>query len=57
MVIVFLFLGCLFLFTDVKIDEYPRPYRNYIGYLLAGWALFRGISVWMKFKNAKRDEE
>jgi hypothetical protein len=57
MVIVFLSLGCLFVFTDVKIDDYPRPYRNYIGYLLGGWAIFRGISVAMKFRNARNEQD
>jgi hypothetical protein len=58
MVIVFLSLGCLFVFTDVKIDDYPRPYRNYIGYLLGGWAIFRGITVWMKFRrNAQQQDD
>lgn len=57
MVIIFLSLGCLFVFTDVYIDDYPRPYRNYIGYVLGGWALFRGFSVWLKYRNAQRNEE
>jgi hypothetical protein len=57
MVIVFLSLGCLFVFTDVKIEDYPRPYRNYIGYVLGGWAIFRGVSVWMKYQQAKREDE
>jgi hypothetical protein len=57
MVIIFLGLGCLFVFTDAYIDEYPRPYRNYIGYVLGGWALFRGVTVFMKFRNAQQQEE
>lgn len=57
MVIIFLSLGCLFVFTDVYIDKYPRPFRDYIGYVLGGWALFRGFSVWMKYRSAQRHED
>lgn len=57
MVIIFLSLGCLFLFTDVYIDEYPRPFRNYIGYVLGGWALFRAVSVVMKFRSIQRNQD
>jgi hypothetical protein len=57
MVIIFLSLGCLFVFTDVYIDEYPRPYRNYIGYVLGGWALFRGVSVFMKLRANQRNQD
>lgn len=57
MVIVFLSLGCLFVFTDVYIDDYPRPFRNYIGYVLGGWALFRGVSVYMKFRANQRNHD
>ena len=54
---VFLGLGCFFLFTDIWIDEYPRPFRNYIGYLLLGWAIFRLFTVWTKIRQIKREEE
>lgn len=57
MVIIFLSLGCLFVFTDVYIADYPKPTRNYIGYVLGGWALFRGVSVWMKFRNMQRNQQ
>lgn len=57
MVLIFLGLGCLFIFTDTWIENYPRPMRNYIGYVLTGWALFRGVSVWMKYRNIRRDEQ
>gem|GEM_PF-1453105 len=57
MVIIFLGLGCLFLFTNVYIEEYPRPTRTYIGGVLAGWAAFRGITVWMKYRNLRREEQ
>jgi hypothetical protein len=57
MVIIFLGLGFLFLITDAWIDRYPRPTRTYIGLVLAGWSVFRGISVWLKMRRAKREEE
>lgn len=57
MVIIFLGLGCVFIFTDIWIQEYPRPFRNYIGYVLSGWALFRGFTVWVKYKNIRREED
>jgi hypothetical protein len=57
MVLIFLGLGCLFVFTDVMIDDYPRPTRNYIGYVLGGWALFRGVSVWMKYRRIQQQEK
>ena len=56
MVIIFLGLGCLFVFTEVKIDEFPHPNREYIGYVLCGWALFRGISVWMKLRRIQQED-
>lgn len=57
MVLVFLGLGCVFVFTDLWIEKYPRPTRNYIGYVLAGWGVFRAISVVMKYRNLKRDDD
>jgi hypothetical protein len=57
MALIFLGLGYLFIFTNTWIESYPRPNRNYIGYILAGWAIFRGISVWIKFKRLKDENE
>ena len=57
MVFIFLGLGCLFVFTDTWIEDYPRPTRNYIGYVLGGWAIFRGLSVFMKYRNIRRHED
>jgi hypothetical protein len=57
MVIIFLGLGCFFIFTDVAIDTVPRPRREYVGYVLGGWALFRGVSVWMRFRRAQQEEQ
>jgi hypothetical protein len=57
MVLIFLGLGCVFIFTDIWIDRYPRPTRTYIGCVLAGWAVFRAITVWMKFRNIKKQEQ
>lgn len=56
MVMIFLGLGCFFVFTDVWIDRYPRPFREYVGYVLGGWALFRGFSVWMKYRTIQKEE-
>jgi hypothetical protein len=57
MVLVFLGLGCMFIFTDARIDDFPRPNRDYIGYVLAGWGLFRGITVWVKYRKLKHEDE
>lgn len=57
MVLIFLGLGCMFLLTDTWIDDYPRPTRNYIGYVLVAWAVFRGISVFMKYNRIRREEQ
>lgn len=56
MAVIFLGLGSLFLFTNTWIDKYPKPTRFYIGLVLAGWALFRGVSVWMRLRRMKEEE-
>jgi hypothetical protein len=57
MVLIFLGLGCMFLFTDAWIENIPPPNRSYIGYVLIGWAVFRGLTVVMKYRRISRDEE
>lgn len=56
MAAIFLGLGFLFLFTNTWIDNYPKPSRTYIGMVLVGWSVFRGITVWMKLQRMKREE-
>src|SRR4051812_47756440 len=56
MLLVFLGLGFLFLFTNTMIDRFPKPNRTYIGFVLVGWAVFRGISVWLRFKRIKDEQ-
>lgn len=57
MVIVFLGLGCLLVFTEVELESIPRPNRTYMGYVLCGWALFRGISVVMKLRRIQQQQD
>ncbi|GAB4143728.1 MAG: hypothetical protein Fur0041_18790 [Bacteroidia bacterium] len=57
MVAVFLGLGFLFLFTKAFIDNYPPPMRYWIGSVLWLWALFRGITSWLRLKQLKKEEE
>ncbi len=57
MLLVFLALGYLFLATPFLIDRFPKPNRIYIGLLLVGWAVFRGIMVWQRYKRMKREDE
>lgn len=57
MVPVFLGLGCLFLFTDVWIEKVSSPNRIYVGLVLIGWGLFRGLTAYMRYKQTRREEE
>ncbi|MBI3511652.1 MAG: hypothetical protein HY064_13405 [Bacteroidetes bacterium] len=57
MVFIFLGLGYLFLATNVMPDRFPKPNRIYIGLVLVVWALFRGVTVWLKYKRELKDEE
>ena len=57
MVVIFLGLGFLFLFTNTWIDSYPKPSRTYIGLVLVGWSVFRGITVWMKLRRERLEEQ
>jgi hypothetical protein len=57
MVGIFSVLGLLFLATNVWIEDYPRPMRTYIGGVLLGWAVFRGISVWLRWRRMKNDDD
>lgn len=57
MVAIFLGLGFLFIATNTWIDSYPKPTRTYIGLVLLGWSVFRGITVWMKWRRMKQEEE
>lgn len=57
MLLVFLGLGYFFLGTDLKIEEFPRPNRTYIGWLLVGWAVFRGFMIWQRYKRMKQEED
>ncbi|HLG02146.1 MAG TPA: hypothetical protein VI731_01035 [Bacteroidia bacterium] len=57
MVIVFLSLGFVFLFSDIWIDRYQKPLRNYMGGVLVAWAVYRSITVWLRYKRIKREEK
>ncbi len=57
MVGIFSGLGLLFLTTNVWIDDYPRPTRTYIGGMLLGWAVFRGISLYFRWRRMKNEDE
>jgi hypothetical protein len=57
MLLIFLGLGFLFIATNIWIDRYPKPNRIYIGLVLVGWALFRGITIWLRFKRMKNEHE
>jgi len=57
MLLIFLGLGYLFIGTNIWIDRYPKPNRVYIGLVLVGWSIFRGITVWMKYKRMKNENE
>ncbi len=49
-------LGLVFLATDVWIEDYPRPTRHYIGGVLLGWAVFRGITLYFRWRRMKNDD-
>jgi hypothetical protein len=55
--LIFLGLGFLFLATDTWVEKYPRPTRIYIGLVLLAWAAFRMITVYLKFRRAKQEED
>ncbi len=57
MAFIFLGLGYLFIFTDVRIENFPKPNRYYIGLILSGWAVFRCITVWLKYKRMNEEHE
>jgi cytochrome c biogenesis protein CcdA len=57
MALIFLGLGYFFIFTNIWIESYPRPSRTYIGLILCLWAVFRGISVWLKYKRMNEENE
>lgn len=57
MVLIFLGLGCMFFFTDFYEDAVQGPMRKYVAFVLWGWGIFRGVSVVMKYRNLRRDDE
>jgi hypothetical protein len=54
---VFFGSGCFFLLTDIWYDKYPRPVRTYVGLVLIGWAIFRGLSTWLRLRQIKKEEK
>lgn len=57
MVPVYLGAGYLFIGTNLMIDRIPAPRRYYVGLVFVGWAIFRGITVYLRYKQMKREEQ
>jgi hypothetical protein len=58
MVVIFLFLGYVLIGTNFLADRLPpRPNRTYVGILLLVWAVFRAITVWMRYQKWKQENE
>lgn len=57
MVPIYLGAGYLFMATDLWLDEVPRPRRYYVGGVLFAWAAFRGLTIWLRYRQVKREQE
>ncbi|MDQ3108452.1 MAG: hypothetical protein M3R17_01035 [Bacteroidota bacterium] len=57
MLVVYLSLAYLFLFTDFVIDKVPRPNRIYVGIVFIVWGAFRAITSWFRYKRMNQEDE
>ena len=57
MTVIVLSGAVVFSTTDILIDNFPKPNRNYLALLFLGYGIFRGIRVYQQFKKMKQDEK
>lgn len=57
MVVAFLSLGLLFLFTELFIETIPAPNRYFVGGVLIVWAILRGWLAWEREKRRRLEDD
>lgn len=54
-VIIFLSLGFVFLFTNLMHERVKAPNRYYVGGLLIIWSAARAFTAWRRYKRDQRE--
>lgn len=57
MVVAFLSLGFVFLFTELMIDTVPAPNRYFVGGVLILWSVLRAWLAWEREKRRRQEED